>query len=99
MLALRVPLDEAVEAALLALGKLPLDTFLEAVRQNFCAAREIITQDPPLVPHLVTGGDQRHATDAHDQGQDNFQSRAHPSSSIQEMKIDRESWVHAAALN
>jgi hypothetical protein len=62
---------------------------LEAVGQDLRAAREIVAQDSPLVPYLVTGKNKRHATDAHDQGQDNFQSRAHLSSSIHEMKIDR----------
>src|SRR5690242_3501628 len=90
MFALSIPLNEAVQASLLAPAKFPLDALPEAIGQDFCAAGEIITQDAPLVPYLITGEDKRHGTDAHDQGQDNFQSRAHLSSSIQEMKMGRE---------
>src|SRR5215472_15110325 len=93
MLALRIPLDEAVQASLLALCKLPLDALLETVRQDFHAAREIVAQISTLASYLITCEDKRHAADAHDEGQDNFQSRAHPSSLIQEMEMDRKGWA------
>src|SRR5689334_11826959 len=99
MLALPIPLHETVQASLLAPAQFPLDAFLETVRQALRPAREVVAQDSPLVPHLVSGENERHATDAHDQGQDNFQSRAHLGSSIQEMKMCREGWTRVAMLN
>jgi hypothetical protein len=99
MLALAIPLDETVQASLLAPAKFSLDAFLKAVGQDFRAAREIVAQVAPLVPDLVTSENKRHATDAHDQGQDNFQSRAHPSSSIQNEMDRARGWTRAAVLN
>jgi len=90
MFAFGIPLDEAVQASLLASAKFALDALLEAIGQDLRTAREIVAQDSPLVPYLITGENKRHAADAHDQGQDYFQSRAHLGSSIQEMKMDRE---------
>jgi len=59
------------------------DTLPKTLREDFGPARQIITQDPTLVPDLITCENKRHGADAHDQGQDNFQSRAHLGSSIQ----------------
>ncbi len=83
VLALAVPLDESLQAFLLPAIQQAFHTILKTFSENFRAAREVIAQDAPLLPHLVCREYQRHASDAHDQGQDDFQSRAHRDSSIQ----------------
>ena len=90
VLALCVTFHQALQVFFLAPVQHSFNTFLKAVREDFGAARKVIPQDAALVPDLVTGENKRHTGDAHDQGQDNFQSRAHLSSSIQKMKMDRE---------
>ena len=78
-LALPVTLHQALQVFFLAPLEQPFDAFLKAVGEDLCAAVEVIAQNSPLVPHLITSKEQRHTSDAHDQGQDDFQSRAHRS--------------------
>jgi len=54
-----------------------LNVFLETSPRISGAAREVIAQHALLPPHLVCGEKQRYRCDADDQGQDDFQSRAH----------------------
>src|SRR5215469_403015 len=98
MLALAIALDEAVQVPLLATAQLVFHAFLEALGQNFRTAREIAAQDAALVSHLVAGKEQRHAGDAHDQRQDDFQGRAHLKLRNPKRRWTAKGWVYAALL-
>src|SRR2546429_492701 len=99
MLALAIALDQAVQGPLLAAAQLMLHAFLEALGQNFRTAREVVTQDAALVSYLVAGKEERHAGDAHDQGQDDFQGRAHLKLLNPKRRWTARGWVQAALLN
>src|ERR1700746_940214 len=99
MLALAIALDEAVQVPLLAAAELMFHAFLEALGQNFRTAREVAAQDAPLASYLVAGKEERHAGDAHDQGQDDFQGRAHLKLLNPKRRWTARDWVYAALLN
>src|SRR5438874_438686 len=95
----RWPRPGAEPAPLLAAAKLMFHAFLEALGQNFRTAREVVTQDAALVSYLVAGKEERHAGDAHDQGQDDFQGRAHLKLLNPKRRWTARGWVQAALLN
>src|SRR5215469_176912 len=99
MLAFAIALDQAVQVPIFAAAELTFHAFLQALGQNFCTAREVVAQDAPLVSDLVAGKEQRHAPDAHDQGQDDFQGRAHLELLNPKEGWTARGWMRAASLN
>ncbi len=77
MFALAEALDEPLHVFFRPTVEQQLNAFLEAFAKNFSAAREVVAQQVFFRAHLVGGKKQGHHGDAYDQGQDNFQSRAH----------------------
>src|SRR5712692_1523151 len=77
MLALTEALDESLQAPVRRTLKQRLDAFLKTFTLNFGTPQEFVAEKVLFPAHLIGSKEQRHYGDAHDQGQDDFHSRAH----------------------
>src|SRR6266850_3059217 len=93
-------LTEALDESLQVLPGCPveqwLDALLQALRQHRGAPHEVVAQIALFRPDLISSVEQRHYCDADDQGQDDFQSRAHQDSSTCRNENSPRGWVRAA---
>ena len=80
MLALAEAFDKPLQISFRRPLEKRFDAFLKVCSLNFRAVRKIVAKETFFCAYLICGKKQRHYGDAHDQGQDDFQSRAHQDS-------------------
>src|SRR5580692_2540130 len=87
MLALAESLYQTLQILVRSVIQKRFDTFLQGFAQDFRSPGQIASEDAPLGPHLVPREQRGNHRDAHDQGQDHFQGRAHQYSSTLSRRI------------